>query len=416
MNEEAELGRRPRLRRTARIVLLLVLLLVVASGSYVGYAAIRAAQPVTLPAPTGSYPVGRTSFESTDDSRTDPLAPRSGLPRQLSVWLWYPAAPGPAARPAPYAPGAWTGLHLHGLPGLGETSFDEIHNHAFADVPVAAGRFPIVVLAPGLGFSAPQYTALAENLASHGYLVAGVTPTYSANLTVLNGQPISSTEAGAPVAFNSGNLHSGQAQTAGDQLVNIWAADEHFVAAQVATLDTKQDPFAGHVTADTTVYLGHSFGGAAALQACGSDPQCAGAADLDGTQYGSVVHTGLAKPVLLIGSENSCATGICPANSPADVADRDTAKALVTASTGPVWCYRIKGAGHFNFSDYGSYYLAAPIRSQLALGPIDGVDALTIANAYLAAFVDHETQHRPEPLLTGRSTPYPQIDVEHIPS
>ncbi|WP_198046927.1 hypothetical protein [Kutzneria sp. 744] len=31
------------------------------------------------------------------------------------------------------------------------------------------------------------------------------------------------------------------------------------------------------------------------------------------------------------------------------------------------------------------YYLAAPVRSQLALGTIDGTDALTITNAYLTA-------------------------------
>jgi len=190
-------------RRALKTFLVLALTLVVAVGGYVGYVAVRSAQPVTLPAPTGASPVGRTTAEWTDHARVDPLAPQPGMPRELSVWLWYPASLGPGAQPAPYAPGLWAGLRLGGPVGLAETGFDHVHDHAFADVPVAAGRFPVVVLEPGLGFAAPQYTAMAESLASSGFLVAGGTPTYSANLTVLNGRPWSTTEAGNPRSFDS---------------------------------------------------------------------------------------------------------------------------------------------------------------------------------------------------------------------
>lgn len=397
-------GKRKR-RWVARIALTLVVVL----GGYAGYVAIRAGQPVALPAPAGRYQVGRTVLEWTDRTRTDPLAPQGGKPRELSVWLWYPGVPGPGAQPAPYTPGAWAGLHISGPAGLGETSFADVRGHSFADVPLAAGSFPVAVLEPGMGLAVPQYTALAENLASHGYLVAGVTPTYSANLTVLNGQTVPATAAGT-VAADTANEHAGQAQADGDRLVAVWAADARFAAEQVATLNSS-GRFAGHVNAGTIVYAGHSFGGAAALEACRTDPHCAGAADLDGTQFGTVVHTGLTKPMMLIGSENSCVTGTCQPTGPGDQASRDTARTLLAASTGGTWCYQIAGTEHFNFSDYGSYYLAAPIRSQIPLGSIDGAVALTITNAYLAAFADHATQGRPEPLLTG-SSPYPQVRVQ----
>jgi hypothetical protein len=72
------------LRRNLRTLLLLVLVLVVALGGYVGYAVIRAAQPVALATPTGPYPVGRSIVEWTDRSRTDPLAPRP-TNRELSI-------------------------------------------------------------------------------------------------------------------------------------------------------------------------------------------------------------------------------------------------------------------------------------------------------------------------------------------
>ncbi|MEW1805154.1 hypothetical protein [Pseudarthrobacter sp. NPDC080039] len=409
-----EVARSRQQRRWVRWVLLIALIIVVVVSGYSGYVAIRAALPVTLPVPTGPYEVGRTLFEWTDSTRTDLLAAQPGKPRELSVWLWYPGVPGPGAQHAPYTPGAWAGLHLGGAAGLGETSFADVRDHSYADVPVAPGRFPVVVLEPGMGLAAPQYTTLAEDLASHGYLVAGVTPTDSANLTVLNGQTVSATDAGQPPTTGTANEHAGEAQAAGDRLVAVWAADDQFAATRLAALNAS-GRFAGHITVGTIVYAGHSFGGAAALEACRTDPHCAGAADLDGTQYGAVVDAGLAKPMMLIGSQNSCITGAC---QPADVGSqtsRDTARTLLAASTGGAWCYTITGAQHFNFSDYGSYYLAAPIRSQVHLGPIDGVEALTITNAYLSAFVDHVAQGRPEPLLTGHP-PYPQVDVQHTPS
>jgi hypothetical protein len=52
----------------------------------------------------------------------------------------------------------------------------------------------------------------------------------------------------------------------------------------------------------------------------------------------------------------------------------------------------------------------------VGLGSIDGGDALTITNAYLTAFVDHVARGLPEPLLAGRSSPYPQIEVQHTAS
>ncbi|WP_433178403.1 hypothetical protein [Actinoallomurus sp. CA-150999] len=404
---------RPRWRRILRRVLAVTLAVlsavVLAAGAYVGYAAIRHTRPVTLPAPTGAYPVGRTTFDWTDPTRTDPLAPRPGTPRELSVWLWYPAAPS-GARRAAYLPGAWNGLHFGSLPGLGETSFDAVRVHAYDDAPVAAGRFPIVVLLPGLGFAAPQYTALAENLASHGYLVAGVTPTYTANLTVLHGRAVHSTTAGNPPALNVANLHIGAAAQAGDRLVAIWAADARFAAGRVAGLGQR---FAGHIDAAHPAYIGHSFGGVASLEACRLDARCAGAVNLDGTQFGPVVRTGLDRPMMIVASAGSCVTGVCRATDAVSRADVATARTLLTASTGATWCYELAGSRHFNFSDYASYYLAAPLRRFLGLGPIDGGLGLRVTGVYLAAFLDHTVRSLPEPLLSGASAPYSRMHAVH---
>jgi predicted dienelactone hydrolase len=390
------------LRRVVRIGLVGLLAVLVLAGGYVGYAAVRHVRVVTLPAPTGRYSVGRTAYDWTDGGRTDPLAPRAGMPRELSVWLWYPAARS-GGTAAPYAPGAWAGLHVGGVAGWGETTFGAIRTHSVAGAPVAGGRFPVAVLEPGLGLAAPQLTTVAENLASHGWLVAGVTPTYSANVTVLHGRAVSSTAAGDPGTFTTAD---------GDRLIVTWAADARFAADRVASLD-RSGRFAGHVDRGRTVDFGHSFGGAASLQACADDPGCKGAADLDGTAYGTVVHTGLHAPVMIIGSDGSCTTGTCRPATADDRTSQTQARSLLAATSGPAWCLSIRGTEHFNFTDYAAYYLAAPLRTLVPVGDIDGPRGLAITNAYLTAFLDHAARGTTEPLLAGPSHPYPEVRMLH---
>ena len=51
-----------------------------------------------------------------------------------------------------------------------------------------------------MGLAVPEFTTLAEGLASRGFVVVGVTPTHSANVSVLNGQVVGATAQGNPPA------------------------------------------------------------------------------------------------------------------------------------------------------------------------------------------------------------------------
>ncbi|GIF22386.1 dienelactone hydrolase [Actinoplanes tereljensis] len=315
-------------------------------GAYAGFLGHRSRHPVSL-APDGPYRVGRATHELADRSRTDELAPLGGNPRVLALTLWYPAATG-GGTPSPYAPGEWAALHRF---GWAQTNFTNIRTGTYDDAPLATGTFPIVVLMPALGLSAPQYAALGARLASHGYLVAGVTPTYSAGLTVIGGQPIRASAAGRPTDL---------AGPRGDRLATVQAADARFAAGRVAVL------LGAHADASRVIYVGHGFGGAAALEACRTDDHCRGAADLDGTPYGQVATSGLDKPALLLGS----AAG---------------SRRLIAAGAR---AYPLPGAGPLDMSDYAAYWLAAPVRRALRLGdPGTG----RIAEDYLAAFLDAVT-------------------------
>ncbi|GIH67121.1 hypothetical protein Msi02_79380 [Microbispora siamensis] len=390
---------RTRRRRVSRVLVGLPLALVVLVAGYLGVVTVRRVLPQDLPAPTGEYGVGRTMREWTDTNRTDTLAPRPGLPRELAVWIWYPTSRGTRGPRAPYTPGAWARQHIPTpLPGLGEGSFASVRTRAIDGVGPAPGRFPLIVLAPGMGLNAPVFSTLAQDLASHGYVVASLTPTYSANLTVLRGHAVTSTPAGKPDDIDE--------EESADRLLDVWTADARFVAAEIAH-DARM---AGYVDAGHPVYAGHSFGGATALQACHDDPSCAGAVDLDGAVHGSVVRTGLRAPALIVGGENSCITGACRAADPGDQGMSDRTRQLLAKSTGPIWRYEIAGTGHFNFTDYAVIYLAAPIRALFPLESIDGARGLRIQDAYVIQFADQVTRHRASPLLAG-DHPYPEVRV-----
>ena len=192
-----------------------------------------------------------------------------------------------------------------------------------------------------------------------------------------------------------------------DRLVGIWAADARFVADRLGT----DAMLGGHVGSDR-LYLGHSFGGAAALQACQQDRRCRGAVDLDGTQFGPVVRTGLRVPGMLIESGNSCITGTCGPAAKDDPDDAAVAQSLIRASTGPILCYSLVGAEHVNFTDYGAYYLAFPLRKLLPLGSIDGDHALQLINAYLTAFAIESTGGPAQPLLRHGQQVHPEVIVQ----
>ncbi|HEV7172596.1 hypothetical protein [Pedococcus sp.] len=363
-------GPGPRLRKAAVALAFACAVL----GAYAGLVAWRSEAAVDLPHPAGGYPVGRVEDTATD-------AGRGG--RQLSIWTWYPAVAG-TGKVAAYAPGQWGGLAI-GLP-LGETKLDRVHDAAREQATPAPGRFPVVVLLPGLGFAAPQYAVLAEDLASRGYLVVGVTPTGSANLTVLDGRPIGPTAEGNPSDF------AGE-QTAHDRaiaqrLLAVWVGDARFAADTAASL-TESSTLAANVDRSRLAYLGHSFGGTTALQACHDDSSCKAAINLDGALFGSAATGGLKVPTLLLGHDGSCITGDCHPASPADRADVVAARGYGSASTGPVRRATLPGTGHLNFSDDGIYYWAGPLRALLGLGSADGSRVLARTGALIAGTLHH---------------------------
>lgn len=116
--------------------------------------------------------------------------------RTVVVQLWYPAQKSPAGtRRAQYL-----GRTEHeartvsdalarevGLPGFLVDGVPRAHTRSVFNAPVAGGggRFPVVLFSPGSGGVRTQNTAWAEELASHGYLVAALDHPYDSAAVVL---------------------------------------------------------------------------------------------------------------------------------------------------------------------------------------------------------------------------------------
>ncbi len=370
------------------------------------YVVIQRNHTVTLPAPTGHYAVGRVLDDWTDESRQETLTSSTDRYRELTVWIWYPADPPPGAAPARYLPKAWARArdHTRGLGSILFQSATSIHAHAYAGAPVSSQEttYPVVIFEPGLGPAVSDYTTLLEDLASHGYVIIGINPTYSTSAVVFADGRVAEQSARGSIPDNAS---VSEAKQIGDRLVQIWAEDMIFAMDQAQRLNTDpQSLFAGRLDLTRIGVFGHSFGGAAAAEVCHLDARCTAGADLDGYPFGDVVQSGLQQPFLFLWSAGNDSN-----DAHYQQAVQDINAIYNRLEIG--YQVTIQSARHFNFTDYAVEF--SPVLKLLdMLGPIDGQRGLQISSAYVLAFFDATLKDRQPALLQGVSTDFPEVMFE----
>ena len=347
------------LRGTGRVLLGIVIGVII----FVAFASLMRLQELRLPAVTGSSAVGRTEISLTDDGRADPFA-SDGRRRELAVWIWYPALPDASATQAPYLPDAWAPVAEDFPLSQDPTT---IRTHSLADAPLD-GTPPVVVLQPGHSQPVAKYTALAEDLASHGYAVVAINETGSALTVFPDGHAVPATPAGGPAGATVDAWYA-----SAQRVTDVWVADAQFVVESLRDAP----PAIGPLDLSRVAYIGHSLGGAAAFEACSQDDACAAAVDLDGTLWTEVRHAGLTAPRLLLQREISGACDEFCSRADADfdavMADGDSAR------------YTVAGATHANFGDLS---LLFGITNGIDLGPIDGQRMTDLMRDTVRAFLD----------------------------
>ncbi|WP_126630264.1 alpha/beta hydrolase family protein [Dictyobacter alpinus] len=375
------------------LILLLIGVIILAAG--VTLLDVQRHRAAVLPAPTGSSAVGRMEYDWRDQSQDDPLAPRAGTKRELVVWSWYPAAQTRNVHFAPYLPAQWAQASDNQI----VQSSDAVQTHSVDQAPLApdAARYPVLIFEPGMGKMPTQYTTLLEDLASHGYIIFAITPTYSSNMVVFP-------DGRKAEASSAGNLDNvSNIQAAGNQLVSVWAKDVIFVMDQLGRLNTTRgNRFSEHLDLTRLGVFGHSFGGATAAQVCHLDARCKAGIDLDGDLFGDSVQTSLKQPFMVIQHD----IGACSDND-CRVFQREIQSTLRTVPQTKRYSLSIKGTEHFNFSDYAAYFSLLHAFGQL--GSIDGLRGIQITRAYVRAFFDRYLNSISSPLLNAATSTYPEV-------
>jgi hypothetical protein len=259
---------------------------------------------------------------------------------------------------------------------------------------------------PGLGPSAPDYASLTEDLASHGYVVIGINPTYSSALIEFTDKRIVRQNSSGNIPEN---LMGADLQSALDSLVEVWSGDITFVLNQAEKINAAGSGsiFQGRLDISRAGAWGHSFGGAASAEAALQDSRLKAAINLDGYPFGKVVNAGLHTPFLQFWSEPL-------GSNDSSWLDAKTRSQNMLAPLGKDgYTLSLRGAQHFNFSDYALFY-APGMHGLGLLGSINGARGLRITADYTLAFFDHYLKGIPAPLLDGPSSAYPEVQF-HAP-
>ncbi|WP_432061160.1 alpha/beta hydrolase [Streptomyces sp. S1] len=349
------------------------------------------ARPAVLPAPTGPHPVGSTVLPLVDRSRTDPWVPTADG-RALMVTLHYPAARSGGGSPAPYATREEARLLAEQLgPGVSGDVLARTRTHSRTDVRPAPGHRPLVLLSPGFSVSRWTLTALAEDLASRGYVVASVDHAYeSFGISLPGGRTLTCV---ACKALDEEGVH-------GSVVTSTRAADMRYV------LDRLVGPrsvwrYADVIDARRIGMAGHSIGGASAATAMAADRRIDAGINMDGAFWEELPAEGLrGRPFMMLGTHDEM-------HLPGGI---DTSwDRTWTALDGWKRWITLAGSDHFSFSD-------GPVISRhfgLPEPELPADRAVALTRTYVSAFFDRHLRGLPRPVLNGPTAANPEAHFQN---
>ncbi|MGW3205689.1 alpha/beta hydrolase family protein [Streptomyces sp. NPDC001135] len=349
---------------------------------------------LTLPAPTGPYPVGTVALHLVDAARPDPVA-GPGRHRELMASVWYPARDVDHHPLAPWMAPA-------GLRAL-LTSADFPAD--VAQVPLTAGHqgaparrsgrelLPVVVYSHGAHSHRADHTVMVQELASHGYVVVTVDHTYDAFTEFPDGQ----------VLVPDHDRAMGPAD---------FAADIRFVLDRVEDLAAGHSPdadgrslpegLACAIDPRRIGMFGWSKGGTATALVMLDDPRVRAGLSLDGPMLPTITSD-LDRPFMMMTAQFTRA-------------EEPSVAEFWTHLRG--WRLNIQAAGAVH-SSYGDNQVLIPQLAEVVkmsdaqlralIGTLAPDRAVRIQQSYPLAFFDLHLRDRRGHLLDGPSRAFPEV-------
>ena len=371
----APMKQRRLARRIFKGFAVLAILGALGIGALLGSLWLEHRTEITLPIPTGSFAVCRAIYDWTDDTRLDTLAPIPGTKSELLVWIWYPSAAEQSVAMDDYVPAQ---MRAAAGPAAGPWKLltrdaSKVHGHSTRDPDVSLQQrsYPVAIMRAGASAGVVGYSTLAEDLASHGYVVVGFDAPYRTYSVVFpDGRVMRRTPENNPELCEG--LEQAQQARCVNKVLTAWTADIAFVLDQLERLNAS-DPtgkFTGRLDMTRVGVFGHSFGGAQAAQFCSLDSRCKAGIDVDGSLHGSVIQAGIHRPFMfLLSGQGDFSSDAEIRQIQADIQsvyDRLPADGRLRIS--------IRGANHFLFSDDGALLKSHMVLRTLRMLGILGID------------------------------------------
>jgi dienelactone hydrolase len=224
------------------------------------------------------------------------------------------------------------------------------------------------MFSPGWGSSREDYTGLCADLASRGYVVVALSHPYESAVSLLaSGQVVGQSGTASILSANAADMS------------DIRAADSSFVLDQLMDLPRIEptSPLAGHLDLQHVGMIGHSLGGATAVQVISTDARFQVGVNIDGTLPDTLARASLDRPFLWLQSDGKHQDRYLQVRDELMGGLRQGGDVIV-----------VGGSAHQSFTDADAY-LSATGRGMLGDGarPDAASDITWQTNEVIAAFV-----------------------------
>jgi dienelactone hydrolase len=351
--------------------------------------------------PLGEYGVASTAMELVDTSRNDTYASKPE-PRRIMVSAYYPATSSKKCQPVvvPYMTPATAAAYdqLYAPLNIPNGTFGSLELSTCAFFRKDRSRrhkFPIILFSPGLGNSRLQYGAMAQSMASHGFVVITMDHAYDATVVEYPDKTVA-------LAID---IESDE-QINADVIVR--QHDVSFIIDRLHNCSIREELF--HNIADTRslnkiLMAGHSLGGATAAAAMLADPRIAAAVNLDGSLFGDVLHKNFSSPLMIMSHEGK------------NLSTDDSWTQTWGHAVGTKLAVTLNGTQHGTYTDLtllaNTLGLLGTVNAEIGelLGTLEGVRAMELINAFVLQFFSFVTGMTKALLPRDMAKKYPEARV-----